>query len=66
MNWTISSFKLLKKLNHPSETLVVNVGENTYGRPVDLQLDDLRDLESGLNRLEKMLADKQYLIEYYL
>ncbi len=58
--------KTVQTLNHPNETLVVNVGSNAFQRPVDLQLDDLNDIESGLTRLQQLLADKQYLIEYYL
>ena len=55
--------KMLKQLNHPSETIVVNVGENYFNEfEPDLQIDKIKSLSDEAERIEAMLAERGYLL----
>ena len=59
--------EMLNALNRPNDCRVINVGENHFNKAkVDLQLDDLADLNSAVEKIKTLLTAKKYLIEYYL
>jgi len=59
--------RIIKKLTHPGDFKVVNIGPNRLlPDSVDLQLG--RDLDPGdaADEIKTLLTQQQYLIEYYL
>ncbi len=59
--------EMIETLNRPHDQLVVNVGANNFTHSkVDLQLDDSTDRDGAMGEIERLLASKKYLVEYYL
>ncbi len=58
---------MIRTLNHPSDDLVVNVGDNRFkANTVDLQIDKIDDVGQAVAQVQDLLANRKYLIEYYL
>ena len=58
---------MIRTLNHPSDDLVINVGDNRLkDNTVDLQLDRIDDVGQAVAQVQELLANRKYLIEYYL
>jgi bifunctional enzyme CysN/CysC len=58
---------MIRTLNHPSDDLVINVGDNRFkDNTVDLQLDRIDDVGQAVAQVQELLANRKYLIEYYL
>ncbi|MCP4449912.1 MAG: hypothetical protein GY809_00505 [Planctomycetes bacterium] len=58
---------MIRTLNHPSDDLVVNVGENHFKEnTVDLQIDQIDNVNEAVAQIQQLLASRKYLIEYYL
>jgi len=59
--------EMIETLNQPNDHLVVNVGANNFTHSkVDLQLDDSTNRDGAMGEIERLLASKKYLVEYYL
>lgn len=59
--------EMIDTLNRPGELLVVNVGENRLTRRApDLLLDGGDDVTQAIRRVKELLAERNYLLEYYL
>ncbi|MCP4050939.1 MAG: GTP-binding protein [bacterium] len=57
----------LKLLNEPNEILVVNTGSNIFNNfKVDLDLDEHIDVQKAVLSIEKLLKEKEIILEYYL
>ena len=62
-----NELEMIETLNQPHDHLVVNVGPNNFTQSqVDLQLDDLSNRDGAIGEIERLLASKKYLVEYYL
>ena len=58
---------ILKRLNSPGDALVVGIDSKTLPESVlDLSLEKTENYESAANKIESLLAAKNYLPEYYL
>lgn len=58
---------MIKKLNQPSDCVVVNVGQNRFvTSKVDLQLETLDNIPHAIARVGEHLKKKEYLVEYHL
>jgi len=58
---------MIRTLNHPSDDLVINVGDNRFkDNTVDLQIDRIDDVGQAVAQVQDLLANRKYLIEYYL
>ena len=58
---------MIRTLNHPSDDLVINVGDNRFkDNTVDLQIDKIDDVGQAVAQAQELLANRKYLIEYYL
>ncbi|MCF7973380.1 MAG: GTP-binding protein [Phycisphaerae bacterium] len=58
---------MIRTLNHPSDDLVINVGDNHFkDNTVDLQIDRIDDVGQAVTQVQQLLASRKYLIEYYL
>ena len=58
---------MIRTLNHPSDDLVINVGDNHFKEnTVDLQIDQIDDVNEAVIEIQQLLASRKYLIEYYL
>ena len=58
---------MIRTLNHPSDDLVINVGDNRFkDNTVDLQIDRIDDVGQAVAKVQELLASRKYLIEYYL
>ena len=59
--------EMIETLNQPNDHLVVNVGANNFTHSkVDLHLDDSTNRDGAMGEIERLLASKKYLVEYYL
>ena len=59
--------EMLKTLNEPNDTVVVNVGLCRFtGRVPDLQINDIEDREDAMRKIKEMLSARKYLPEYNL
>jgi bifunctional enzyme CysN/CysC len=59
--------EMIETLNQPHDHLVVNVGSNNFTHSkVDLQLEDSTNRDEAIGEIERLLASKKYLVEYYL
>ncbi len=58
---------MIRTLNKPHDDFIVNVGENLYkGAEVDLQIDTLEHRAEAIEEIERALAARKHLVEYYL
>ncbi len=58
---------IIDTLNRPNELLVITLGENQLThRRGDLHIDSVADLDTGVRKVQALLAEKNYLPEYYL
>ncbi len=58
---------VIEKLNQPGELLVINVGENRFGRrKVDLELSATTGTRQAVAAIQQLLVSRNYLPEYYL
>ncbi|MFC1762536.1 hypothetical protein ACFL6U_10705 [Planctomycetota bacterium] len=58
---------MLRTLNQPNDDLVIRIGAGGVSEgQADLSLSNANDLDAALNEIERLLANKHYLIEYYL
>ena len=58
---------ILKRLNHPGDALVVGINSKTLpDSALDLALETSSDYETVSSKIESLLAEKNYLPEYYL
>ncbi len=58
---------IIKQLNQPNDCRVINIGENIFtNSQIDLQLDEMTDTADALRQIRELLAEKKYIIEYYL
>ena len=58
---------MIKQLNKPNDCRVINIGDKTLSATeIDLQLDKINDVSLALRKIKGLLAQKQYIIEYYL
>ena len=57
---------MIRTLNHPNDDLIVNVGDNRFEAQVDLQIDRIHDIQQSVMEIQKLLANRKYIIEYYL
>ncbi len=59
--------EMIKTLNQPNESVVVNVGENRFNKSkVDLQTDNIDDRDVAIKQIKELLQSKNYLIEYFV
>jgi bifunctional enzyme CysN/CysC len=59
--------EMVEVLNKPNDCLVINVGENLFNkRKVDLEIDQWEGDIETVSQIKRVLARKNYLIEYYL
>ncbi|MCP3660470.1 MAG: GTP-binding protein [Bacteroidetes bacterium] len=57
----------LKILNKPYEILVINIGKNNFTQfKVDLNISHNEVIKDAVNKIYKLLQDKDIFIEYYL
>lgn len=59
--------EMIDLLNRPGELVVVNLGENRFSRrQPDLVLQKGDDPKTAIRRIKDLLAERNYLLEYYL
>lgn len=59
--------RMLETLNQPNDLLVVSIGECPLARRApDLAISDAGSETQAVEEIERLLKDKNYLIEYYL
>jgi bifunctional enzyme CysN/CysC len=58
---------MIRQLNKPNDCHVINIGEIQFtNAEVGLQLNEINDIPSALRKIKDLLAEKKYIIEYYL
>jgi bifunctional enzyme CysN/CysC len=58
---------ILKRLNHPGQSLVIGIDSETLtGEKLDLQLNSGSNMEQSATDIAKLLTERNYLPEYYL